>query len=120
LKQFRDDKQNMSRPSSSRPDNCMALAVGETRTNSKPVEIFEFTRFERIGHPLFCPADDDLVSFVPLPDTQNNMELPQEERARAWRLQLSTGEIQPIIMAPKGFRATHESWSPEAQGCIFT
>lgn len=102
-----------------RPDGRMALAVGGTESGSTPVEAFVFTKFERISHPLFCPADDDLVSFVPLPDTQNNMDLKQEERARVWSLRLSTGEIQPLIMAPKGFRATHESWSPDGSRLYF-
>lgn len=102
-----------------RPDGRMALAIGDTRTGAAPQEVFVFTMFERVSHPLFCPADDDLVTFVPLPDTQNNMDLKPGERARTWRLKLSTGETRPMIMAPAGFRATHESWAPDGSRLYF-
>lgn len=64
----------------------------------------------RISHPQLCPGDSNLITFVRLPDTQNDMSLPMEQRARSWILNVATGKARPFLIAPYGFRATHEYW----------
>jgi oligogalacturonide lyase len=101
-----------------RPDGRTAIAsAGATGSNAE--EIFVFSRFETIGHLNFCPTDNNLVSFVPLPDCQNDFSLPAEKRARAWWLNLANGESQPLITVPPGHRATHEYWSPNGERVYF-
>ena len=63
-----------------------------------------------MNHPQICPGDDDLITFVPGPDTQNDMSLPQEKRARTWVWDGKSGETRPFLTMPKGYRATHEYW----------
>ena len=64
----------------------------------------------KMNHPQICPGDDDLITFVPGPDTQNDMSLPQEKRARTWVWDGKSGETRPFLTMPKGYRATHEYW----------
>ena len=64
----------------------------------------------KLSHAQICPGDEDMITFDPGPDTQNDMSLPQEERARTWVCDAKTGETRPFLMMPKGFRATHEYW----------
>ena len=63
----------------------------------------------KVTHPQFCPADEDLLTYVP-PSDQNDVSLPREKRARTWTCHLRTGETRPFLMAPKGRRATHDYW----------
>ena len=72
-----------------------------------------------LSHPLICPTNPDLITFVPGPDTQNDMTLPMEKRARTWILNLKNGETKPFLMMPYGFRATHESWSADGRRFFF-
>jgi Tol biopolymer transport system component len=65
----------------------------------------------RFSHPLICPTNPDLITFVPYPDSQNDMTLPMEKRARTWIVDMKTGEKKQFLTMPYGFRATHESWS---------
>ncbi len=74
-----------------------------------------FAQGEVVCHLNFCPADNNLVSYVMLPDRQDNMALPSDQRARARTLDLATGHITPFLIAPLGFRCTHEYWSPDGQ-----
>lgn len=70
-------------------------------------------RWERgLSHPMVNPTDPDLITFVPSPDTQNEMSLSREERARTWAVDARTGEARPFLTAPLGHRATHEIWAP--------
>ena len=66
---------------------------------------------ESMQHVMFCPADDDLLTFAVWPDYQNNAALPDEKRARAWLVDARTQTARPYLITPKGFRATHEFWS---------
>ena len=70
-------------------------------------------------HPLPNPAHPDQITFVPGPDTQNDMSLPMAERARTWMLDVSTGEARPYLTMPYGFRATHEIWAPNGERFFF-
>ncbi len=63
------------------------------------------------SHPLICPTNPDLITFVPYPDTQNDMTRPMEERARTWIADMNTGELRRFLTMPYGYRATHETWS---------
>lgn len=65
----------------------------------------------KITHPLINPEDPDVISYVPGPDTQNDMSLPMDQRARSWKVDLKAGTDSQFLTMPYGFRATHESWS---------
>ena len=71
-------------------------------------EVFRWTG--RLSHPQLCTGDPNLITFDPLPDTQNDMSLPMEQRARSWIYNAATGQARPFLIAPYGFRATHEYW----------
>ncbi len=73
----------------------------------------------RLSHPLLCPTEPGLVSFVPYPDTQNDMTLPMEKRARTWLADCRTGRARPFLTCPYGFRATHETWSADGKRFYF-
>ncbi len=72
-----------------------------------------------LSHPLLCPTNPDLITFVPGPDTQNDMTLPMEKRARTWIADLKTGRTRPFLIMPYGFRATHETWSADGRRFFF-
>ncbi len=63
-----------------------------------------------LAHALVVPAEPLSLTFDLLPDRQNDAALPPGERARAWRWTGGVGK--PFLVAPPGFRATHEYWGP--------
>ncbi len=71
------------------------------------------------SHPLICPTDPNIITYVPGPDTQNDMSLPMQKRARTWKIDLNNGENKPFLICPYGYRATHESWSKDGQRFYF-
>lgn len=71
------------------------------------------------SHPLICPTNPDLITFVPGPDTQNDMTLPMDQRARTWIVNMGTGKVKQFLTMPYGFRATHETWSWDGQRFFF-
>jgi hypothetical protein len=71
------------------------------------------------GHMLICPADPYLVTFVRMPDQQNDMKLPMEQRARTMIADLRSGAIRPYLIMPYGWRATHEYWAPDGERFYF-
>ncbi len=71
------------------------------------------------SHALINPADPDIITYVPGPDTQNDMSLSMEKRARTWKISLKAGTDQPFLTCPYGFRATHESWSSDGERFFF-
>lgn len=73
----------------------------------------------RYSHALINPAYPHLITFVPYPDTQNDMSLPMDQRARTWMANMETGEVKQFLTCPYGFRATHESWSPDGERFFF-
>ncbi len=79
-----------------------SIVSGECR------KIFEWPG--KISHPQIWPGSDGFVTFCPAPDTQDDMSLPPEKRARTWILDVKTGKARPFLIAPSGFRATHEYW----------
>jgi Tol biopolymer transport system component len=73
----------------------------------------------RYSHALINPVYPHLVTFVPYPDTQNDMSLPMDKRARTWMANMESGEVKPFLTCPYGFRATHESWSSDGERFFF-
>ncbi len=71
------------------------------------------------GHLLICPADPYLVTYVHLPDRQNDMTLPMEQRARTMIADFRTGKSRPFLIMPYGWRATHEYWTPDGERFYF-
>jgi len=69
----------------------------------------------KISHPMLNPANPGMISYVPGPDTQNDMTLPMEQRARTWKVDLEAGTDQQFLTVPYGYRATHESWSHDGE-----
>ena len=63
------------------------------------------------SHQLINPVDPNLITYAPLPDTQNDMSRPMEERARAQIINVNEETNEPYLITPYGFRATHDSWS---------
>ena len=51
-----------------------------------------------------------VITFAPSPDRQNKFDLPREQRARDWKLDPATGQAEPFLVMPAGFRCTHEYW----------
>jgi Tol biopolymer transport system component len=66
----------------------------------------------RFSHQQINPVDPNLITYCPLPDTQNDMSLPMHERPRTRIIHVNEATNEPYLMAPYGFRATHDSWSP--------
>ena len=64
------------------------------------------------GHEQINPVNPDLIAYAPSPDTQNDMHLPMDKRPRARLINVDAGTNTPFLIAPYGFRATHDSWSP--------
>ncbi len=73
----------------------------------------------KISHAQINPTYPHLVTFVPGPDTQNDMSLPMDQRARSWIANMETGEVKQFLTCPYGFRATHESWSQDGERFFF-
>jgi Tol biopolymer transport system component len=87
------------------------------RVNLETGELLEVHRQPggKITHPLINPEDPDMITYVPGPDTQNDMSLPMEKRARTWKVDLQAGTDRQFLTVPYGFRATHESWSHDGK-----
>ena len=64
------------------------------------------------GHEQINPIKPNLIAYAPSPDTQNDMDLPMAERPRARLIDLDEGSDEPYLIAPYGFRATHDAWAP--------
>lgn len=109
-----------------RDSNDMALALADANQRSMPEEVYVFEyhpirgEVNHVGHPQFCPANNNLVSCIKLPDHQGgwpvkreSIDLPDELRARAWLIDLRTSESKPLVVTPAGHRATHEYWAPD-------
>ncbi|MBT3384172.1 MAG: hypothetical protein HN778_07400 [Prolixibacteraceae bacterium] len=83
------------------------------RVNLETKEILKI--LEQAGgsfsHQLINPVDPNLITYAPLPDTQNDMSRPMEERARAQIINVNEETNEPYLITPYGFRATHDSWS---------
>ena len=70
---------------------------------------------EKLGHIQGATAGDFAVSFVIGPDRQNDPEESFEHRARAWKVEVRSGKVEPLLVMPPGHRATHEFWGPDGR-----
>lgn len=71
------------------------------------------------SHPLICPGDRDLITFVPDGAPCWNMDLPQAQRVRTWIADARTGQARPFI-TPQLYRTvTHESWTHDGERMFF-
>jgi len=71
------------------------------------------------GHELICPGRDDIVSFHGYPDRQNKPDETQDHRVAQWRFELSTRAMKPLVLMPRGFRATHCLWGGSGERFYF-
>lgn len=71
------------------------------------------------GHMLICPADPYLITYIKVPDRQNDMSLPMDQRARTMIADLRTGKLRPYLTMPYGWRATHEYWDAKGERFYF-
>ena len=92
------------------------IAMAETKGSSFE-DLYKCDKL--LSHVQINPGDNPIISFNILPDQQNIPDLPPHERARAWKLDLNTGETVPFLVMPPGFRATHEYWSPKGGRLYF-
>lgn len=76
-------------------------------------------RPEGFSHPMICPADADLITFVPSGDACWRMDLPQEQRARTWIVHARDGRPRPYVTPALWRTITHESWSPDGRRYYF-
>jgi len=63
------------------------------------------------GHSLFCPGDDQIISFHGYPDRQNDVNETPDHRVGQWRYDCRSGKMTPLAQVPPGFRITHSLWS---------
>jgi len=101
----------------SRSDSGMSIYRADLI--SQTVEHVLTRRGGRFSHALINPVYPHLITYVPYPDTQNDMSLPMDQRARTWIANMKTGEVKQFLTCPYGFRATHESWSSDGERFFF-
>jgi hypothetical protein len=91
------------------------------RTDLESGEVLEVIQRKegKLSHPLLNPEDPGVITYVPGPDTQNDMSLPMEQRARTWKVDLREGTDRQFLTVPYGFRATHESWTHDGARFFF-
>lgn len=92
------------------------------RNNEIYIADLETGKFEKVytidghySHPMICPDDPNLIVYCPLPDTQNDMSLPIQKRAHTLQVDIREGIPRPHLMVPKGFRATHATFSHDGK-----
>jgi len=71
------------------------------------------------SHQLINPADPNLITYNPLPDTQNDNNLPLEERPRTRIINIKNGTNKPFLIVPYGLSATHDSLSSQGDRYYF-
>jgi Tol biopolymer transport system component len=70
-------------------------------------------------HVLFCPGDDNVLSFAGCPDRQNDPNETPERRARETRIERASGAMKPLVLVPPGYRATHCTWGASGDRIYF-
>jgi oligogalacturonide lyase len=78
-----------------------------------------FTCETGFSHPLICPGDPDLVTYVPHGNFCWNMDLPRSERVRTMIHDHRSGTARPFLCPLKHRTITHESWSPDGERFYF-
>lgn len=98
-------------------DGRRGVAIGEV--GDKPSELTSVMLApagEHVGYLISSPTDPFMLSVCKgVGDKQNDRTLPPELRARSSRLNPATGECVPYVVAPPGFRATHQYWGPNGR-----
>lgn len=100
-------------------ENDTLKAIYRTDLETGEIQEMHRQRDGKISHPLINPEDPGVITYVPGPDTQNDMSLPMEQRARSWKVDLHAGTDRQFLTMPYGFRATHESWSSDGARFFF-
>jgi hypothetical protein len=70
-------------------------------------------------HELFCPGDDNFMTFHAFPDRQNDPSETPEHRAGMWLVDRRARRCEPFLRMPPGFRATHLLWGKSGKRCYF-
>ncbi len=94
-------------------------AIYRTNLKTGEISVMHEQPGGKITHPLLNPANPNVISYVPGPDSQNDMSLPMDQRARSWKVDLDLGTDQQFLTVPYGYRATHESWSKDGERFFF-
>ncbi len=85
--------------------------VYKNLTNSDPAETLKLPEgIKTVSHLLAAPSEELILTFNILPDKQNDSGLPDSQRARSWKLDVKKEKLEPFLVMPAGFRATHEYW----------
>lgn len=96
------------------PAGVLMLAIDLDSGIVRPV-----LQWYAFSHPLVCPGDPDLITFVPSDNACWKMEWPQHLRTRTWAVRVSDGIPRRFITPPPGRTVTHESWSPDGKRMIY-
>jgi len=94
-------------------------AIYRTNLHTGEIKVVHEQPGGKITHPLINPENPEVITYVPGPDTQNDMSLPMEQRARSWKADMEAGTDLQYLTVPYGFRATHESWSHDGERFFF-
>jgi len=94
-------------------------AIYRTNLQTGEIRVVHEQPGGKITHPLINPENPNIISYVPGPDTQNDMSLPMDKRARTWKVDMEAGTDQQFLTVPYGYRATHESWSYDGERFFF-
>jgi Tol biopolymer transport system component len=95
------------------PAGMLLLAIDLDRGAVRPV-----LQWYAFSHPLVCPGDPDLITFVPADNACWKMDWPQHLRTRTWAVRVSDGMPRRFI-TPPGRTSTHESWSSDGKRMIY-
>ncbi len=92
-------------------------AIGRMTADGDTLEsLHVFPDGEGPQHLMFCNSpDEDLLSFSPSPDHQQEWTAPPERRARTYLLNARTRAVEPLFVLPEPFTATHDFWSPAGE-----
>ncbi len=72
-----------------------------------------------VGHLQFNPTDNHYLSACSDRDRQNHPDEKPFLRAREYHLDTRTGSIEPLVLMPPGFRATHCVWGASGKRLYF-
>lgn len=88
-------------------------------TSGEILKVFDEKNSAGFSHQLINPVDPNIITYVPLPDTQNELGLPMEKRPRTRIIKVDQGTNAPFLITPYHYRATHDSWSPLGDRLFF-
>ena len=100
-------------------DDCIAVARAACDGSGNLETVHRRPPGEGVQHVMFCNVDDDLMSFSPSPDHQQEWDAPTEMRARTYIIHAASGKAEPFLLFPKPFTTTHDYWSPRGDRLYF-